>query len=261
MSKSGNYTFSLIGVNIEKINQKYGISETSNLPTSKIEETHPQNTTKLDDLDFNKKNNEIISFLGESKNTIKCLMVMINYKSKKELQKNIKYKCFWCRNYIPDNTEPIGCPIKYIPNKCCKTYHSEISKEKYTINENVTEKRSSEIMNRNDPKFTIKERDIYESDGIFCSFNCCYAFLEDPENKRNPLYKNSESLLLKIYMDIHKNNQIKKFTAAPHWKMLIEHGGTLTIEKFRDAFNKIEYADHGIVFLSCGRLFEDKIKF
>ena len=224
-------------------------------------ENIPQNTTNIDDLDFGKKHNEIVSFLSENKNTVKCNISMIDYKNKNPIDKNIKYKCFWDRNYIPDNIQPVGCPIKYIPNRCTKIYHSEINKEKYIINENVTEKRSKEILNRNDKKYNIENRDIYECDGIFCSFNCCYAFLLEYENKKNPLYKNSESLLLKIYYQLNNNDINTKIIPAGHWRTLVEHGGNITIEKLRENFNKIEYIDHGIIFLSCGRLFEDKIKF
>jgi hypothetical protein len=79
------------------------------------------------------------------------------------------------------------------------------------------------------------------------------------ENTQNPLYKNSESLLLKIYCDIFETN-ISEIIPAPHWRLLQDFGGYLSIDEFRNNFNKIEYLEHGFIsFVSLGRLFEDKL--
>lgn len=246
------YVFILNGINIERVNQKYGIYS---LPNQ--DDVIPTNTTKINDLELSKKEN-IVSFLDESKKTRRCHVSMINFDNEKNLDEyhcEHKYKCFWDKNYIPKDIKPIGCPIKYIPNKAIKTYNSEISKEKYTINENVTKNKSLAIAE--DPKITVEKRDYYYTDGIFCSFNCCMAYIQD--NKTNSFYKLSESLLLKIYNDI--NGDDEEIIQAPHWRTLIEFGGHLTIEQFRESFNRVKYNDHGIYFISIGNLFEDEIKF
>lgn len=252
------YIISLFGVNINKVEQKYNI-----IPTSTEDEVIPVNTTKIDELDVNKKNPQIVSFLDESKQLRKCTISMIDFQSKKKIditEKHTKYKCFWDRNFIPDNIRPIGCPIKYIPNKAIKTYISEISKEKYTIRENITEKKAVELVEKNDDRITIEDQDYYQTDGIFCSFNCCIAYIQASENKHNPLYRYSESLLLKMYNSINPENT-SEISPAPHWKLLTEFGGHLSIEQFRQSFNKVTYIDHGIICVSIGRLFEDKLSF
>lgn len=246
------YKFSLYGVNIEKVDQKYGISAC----ISNAEEI-PENSTKIEELDHSKNNPEIVSFLDESKCIRKCTVSTIDF------SKKTKYRCFWDRNPIPDNIHPIGCPIKYVPSKTLKTYHSEISKETYTISEPVTEKRMEDVDIRGDKRFSTQKRGYYETDGIFCSFNCCMAYINSPENKKNPMYRYSENLLIMMYNDVNDNSgKINEISPAPHWRNLVEYGGNLPVEKFRDSFNKIDYIDHGTIsFVSTGKLFEDKIKF
>ena len=67
-----------------------------------------------------------------------------------------------------------------------------------------------------------------------------------------------------MYYDITgiKNININE---APNWRMLEEYGGNLTINQFRENFNKVSYDYHGIIknnmFRSLGMLFEEKINF
>jgi len=173
MSKN-RYTFSLVGVNIEKIDHKYGIIPVK----APVTEINPENTTKIDDLETIKKQPEIVSFLDESKRLRKCNVSMIDFKSHKSISGKNKYKCFWDKNIIPENVEPIGCPIKYIPSRVTKNYHSEITKENYTISEPVTETRSKDVLEKNDKRLTVDSKGFYETDGVFCSFNCCMSYIE-----------------------------------------------------------------------------------
>jgi hypothetical protein len=259
MSKK-RYIFSLVGVNIEKVDQKYGIAPMSSLAE---EDTIPENTTKIVDLEIIRKTPDVVSFLDESKRLRKCSISMIDFKTNRSIDGKTVYKCFWDKNSIPGNLQPIGCPIKYVPSRVTKSYHSEISKETYTISEPITEKRRKDIEKRKDKRLNTESKGYYETDGVFCSFNCCMAFIDAPENRTNPFYQHSESLLLKMYNDLNQDEgEIKEIMIAPHWRTLIDFGGHLTIEKFRESFNKILYQDHGVIScMSMGRLFEDKIKF
>jgi hypothetical protein len=258
MSKN-RYTFTLLGINLEKVDQKYGINKVSSIPEDDI---HPENTTKINDLEIIKKTPDVISFLDESKKVVKCFVSMIDFKSFRSIDGKNKYKCYWDKNYIPDNFQAIGCPIRYIPSRVTKTYHSEITKENYSISEPITEIRRNEIQESNDSRMKIETKAYYETDGIFCSFNCCMAHIEDPDNKNNPLYQYSESLLLKMYNELNEyelNDSISEIMSAPHWRTLSEFGGHQSIEQFRDSFNKVKYKYHGMI--SIGRLFEDNIQF
>jgi len=201
--KSTKYVFSLTGVNIDKIDDKYGIKLIANLSNDGI----PNNTTKLTDINLDKPV-EVISFLDESKRLYQCSISIIDFKTGNELEK-LKYNCFWCRHQF--SSYPIGCPIKYVSNKATKKYHSEVTKDTYVIKENITSEKSSRLK---DPKYTpfvfylikdknpdneyiINKEEYYISDGVFCSFNCCKSFIKD--NTHNSLYQHSEILLTKLF--------------------------------------------------------------
>ena len=100
-------------------------------------------------------------------------------------------------------------------------------------------------------------------DGIFCSFNCCLAYIN--ENKHNSLYDNSINLLYNMYKiynkDTHSINQ------APHWKLLSCFSGNKSIEEFRNHFNTHSYTNIDNYITSLPKqlpiawLYEEKIKF
>lgn len=254
MSKKNleRYVFSLVGINLERVNQKYGIG----VSTFSNTEEMPQNTTKIDDLEKPKKVFETISFLDESKRMRKCNVSMVDLNPRNPACKG-GYKCYWCRNMVPQNVFPIGIPVRYIPNKAIKKYHSEITKDIYTISEPITLNKSKILKERDDPRIKIEPNNSYLTDGVVCSFNCMISFIND--NKSDPLYEESEFLALQLYEELH--DQKTEIIPAPHWRTLVEHGGHLTIEKFRDTFNKIEYVDYGIISSrSIGRLYESRMK-
>lgn len=254
MSKPNKYIFTLRGINIEQINAKYGIESCRDNFT--VSEDNPDITTKLTALNHIEKGTpEIISFLDESKCTRSCSISMIDFVSKMDVNL-LRYNCFWCRH--PVDTKPIGCPTKYISNQAVKKYHSHISKDTYIIKENITNQRSKNI-----DSVQLNIGDYYETDGVFCSFNCCQAFIND--NKHIRLYDYSTMLLVKMYNHI-MNTKTRVITPAPHWRILDHYGGHLNILQFRDSFNKIDYECHGYTkplpnFLPLYKLYEEKIKF
>jgi hypothetical protein len=272
--KTTKYVFILKNVNTEQVDKKYDISLISNIRDS---EDQPDNTTKLTELleNNNEKSHELISFLDESKRLYQCNVSMIDFITLKNVN-TTKYNCYWCRHCF--NSYPIGCPINYVSNKAIKSYHSEVSKDNYIIKENTTKYKST-LINSNIPfiftilkekkksSLTIDKEDYFITDGVFCSFNCCKAFIKD--NKHNILYENSESLLIKLFSDIMKTNNLKLNTItispAPSWRLLKEYGGNLTINEFRENFNKVSYDCHGsikqVIFRPVGHLYEEKINF
>lgn len=250
------YVFTLKNINTEKVDQQFGISMVSNINTVN---TLPHNSTKISDLSLTRNTPEIISFIDEAKKTHKCSISMVDLESSKEFQTTDNvYNCFWCRHKISSTVLAIGCPIKYVPSQILKTYYSEISRDNYTIKENITVKKAETMLEKNNSLLALHTRNYYLTDGIYCSFNCCMSFIQD--NKHNSLYSMSEMLLLKMYHDIYPTIVVS-IDEAPHWRKLLEYGGDLTIEKFRESFNKIEHKPHGIMFKSCGMLFEEKLKF
>lgn len=272
MSKTNSkYTFTLKNINIVKVQLKYDIELTQNVVDTKDNE---ETTTKLTELS-NEKGvyPNTISFLDESKKLHTCNISMIDFQSKKDVNL-LRYHCFWCRH--PFDTSPIGCPIKYVSNKIVKKYYSNISKDTYTIKESITTTRKN-ILNNNintEENSDNQEESIskhietnnnlyYQTDGVFCSFNCCKAYIID--NKHNTLYNNSSLLLNHLFNSIMET-KISVIAPAPHWRFLQQYGGHLNIVQFRESFNKIDYDCHGTtknlpVFFPIGTLYEERIKF
>lgn len=249
------YIFTLKNIDIDVVDKKYGITICSNI--AEVEDNIvPKNVTKISELKTNKPNTDIISFLDETKQIHKCSVSIIDFNTKTEIHL-LRYNCYWCRH--PFNTQPIGCPIKYVPNIATKQYYSEISKDKYTIKESVTE---NKIFDTNNSLITLSEKSHYETDGIFCSFNCVMAFILD--NRHDKIYDSSKTLLTKMYNDIMEIKSVT-ISPAPHWRLLQEYGGNMTINDFRN-FYKADYECHGIhkefpEFQSIGILYEEKLKF
>ena len=231
------YIFVLKKLNIEAVEKKYGISLASNI--SNLQEEHSDNITKIQDLFVPV---ETISFIDDSKNTHKCQISFINFENGQNINRQ-QYNCFWDRNPVPKTVNSIGCPIKFLPMAETKSYYSEISKDTHFIKEHISSNKTQ----------------TYLSDGVFCSFNCCMAYIHDQKKKSE--FEFSEMLLLNIYREMF--DEISIITPAPHWRKLAEYGGNLTIDEFRASFNKIAYKNLGthINFESIGFLYEEHLKF
>lgn len=254
--RSGKFLFTL-DIDVDTVSQKYSIDpHPEDIIQKDSEKSSTKVTTKLIDLNGDRRGTpETISFLDESKRTHICQVSMIDFTSRKDVLL-LRYNCFWCRH--PFETAPIGCPIHYVSNQAVKNYFSYISKDNYTIKENVTK----QMCDREDEQITIKEKDYYETDGVFCSFNCCQAFIND--NKHNRMYDASAQLIVKMYNELHGTKSVI-IVPARHWRMLESYGGHLNIIKFRDGFNKIEYENHGKYrppkFMPMGTLYEERYNF
>lgn len=72
----------------------------------------------------------------------------------------------------------------------------------------------------------------YDMEGVFCSFECQYAFLCDNSQGSNLFsYRYSKSLLVELYRLLGHEGELKQ---APDWKLLETVGtGNLTIKQFR----------------------------
>lgn len=251
MAKSSKYTFILKNIDSNEIELMYGLNISTNLSENEIP---VGNITKISDLI--QINQPQITFFDETRKSHKCILTMIDFDRKTDVANCEKYNCYWDRN--PFETVPIGCPIKYISATATKKYHSEISKDMYTIRESVTSLKASLIK---DPSINVDAEYYYETDGVFCSFNCAKAFILD--NKHNKLYDQSMILLYKMYNDVNKSTS-STFDAAPSWRLLKEYGGNLSLKDFRESFNRIDYVSFGIIKPKCksiGVAFEERLKF
>ena len=220
MPSKKKFEFTLSDINKEEIHNKFNMFNEVNI---KNVQEQPKKTTKISDL--REKN---ITFLDSSRELKTCNISVIDFNSNKNVN-ILKYHCFWCRH--PFTSSPIGCPVSHKPRTIKKHYVSEINQIEYTMEENMLKSNSK----------STEDKDIYFTDGIFCSFNCCRAFIEDNKYINNK-YDNSMMLLLKMYKEL-TGQQPTNITMAPHWRTIKQYGGHLTINEFRKSFNTMEYDD------------------
>lgn len=251
----------LKNLNIEEIHAKYDLIEVYKDKTNKtlVDTVKSQNKKSKVDMHNSIDNENVYSYLDESKKKHTCLFTMKDYINKNALNNNC-LKCFWCRNHF--ETMAIGVPIEYVSSKIHKQYLNEYTKTKYTFSENFTNKKHH-IDNHNKKNLILEKEplDFYWVDGQFCSFNCTKAFIED--NKNNAIYANSISLLHKIYSDLFPENKVE-IHPAPSWRLLKEYGGDFSIEEFRKSFSKQIYVQKTLIkelpsYRNIGFVFEKNI--
>jgi len=244
-SKS-KYLFTLKNIDVMRINAKYGINSSCNIPC--MSHIHPDNTTDLSSLrettHLKNREPEKISFLDESKRLRSCTLCSVDFKDGHRW-------CWWCQH--PFDSAPWGCPLRIDGVIGTRTYISSISKTKYTLREKKASNSDNECS--------------YITDGMFCSVNCCAAWAK--AHKKDPTYMQTPFLLHKMY------NQVKGLTgkkcarlppAAPDWRLLERFGGYLSIHQFREDFDKITYNPLGttktkVAFKPIAHCFEEKLKF
>lgn len=108
--------------------------------------------------------------------------------------------CWWCRHQF-DNV-PIGLPLR-------KHNHP-----------------STDLDEGYSPV-------CFEVEGVFCSFCCALAYCNEQTSIH---YKDSRGLLYELQYDMFGTTHT--ITPAQDWRYLKAYGGKLTIDKFREKFNK-----------------------
>lgn len=253
--------------NIEpvEIDAQYSFYVGNTLPAPDMPDTDVKTApsrTKITELAPKQKDTNTFSYLDESKKEHQCVLTMISQDTQSCLPEKTDIPCFWCHH--PFTTKPLGCPIQYVPHRVVKDYYSEITKDNYTLRESIT--CSQKLQNHNHfvkHHMNLFDRDYYVVDGMFCSFNCCLAFIQHHHNE--PIYRYSENLLSHIYVQTFGENA-QPITAAPSWRILKEYGGPLSIAEYRKNFYKVEYKDiYNVMYPSTkfkmiGFLYEKQVK-
>jgi hypothetical protein len=106
----------------------------------------------------------------------------------------------------------------------------------------------------------------YITDGVFCSFSCCYSFIRDKLKTRGEshTYRESINLLNQLYKDIFgKYPRDNDITRAPHWRLLFNKD--MTIEEFRASLQSSHIISTGNMNVpickSMGVKYEEVVKF
>lgn len=237
MSAQKKRNFILKNIDIDQLNElnkQYGLTIVSNLDKEKEDSFKTTKITEVisEDVEYS------ITFLDENKRESKCSATMVDIISQEKIPDSTSIKCFWCKNNF--DWKPIGCPLKYVNPIIEKSYISHITKDKYYMRENIIKSKLKHVLDQNNKTFDITPFpfDHYLTDGIFCSFNCTLSFIKD--NTTDVLYKESYSLLHCMYYDL-VGKKIAKIIPSPHWRLLKDFGGTMSIDDYRSSFNIINY--------------------
>lgn len=250
----------LKNINHSQLDVKYNFKEYKEKNKAyNMKGTSSINKTKLYDF---KDNSCFYSYIDEAKSDHICLLTMHDVVSNQNLPKQTNLSCYHCHHGF--SNIPLGCPIDFKNSKIYKNYYSEITKNNYILQESIV----STNQNRpNHPSYfqtEVQPLNYYVTDAIFCSFNCCKAFIQN--NKNIPIYTQSEYLLNKIYKDLFETTEKFHIEPAPDWRLLEKYGGPLSIDEFRKNFYKIdyitkdEYMTNLPSFKSIGFVYEKKIK-
>lgn len=215
--------FLLKGVDPVQVEKKYGLLDNTEHPLTSLETIHTQrDVTPISTL-FNITNDndstDGFHFMDESCSY--CITMKDSITNKRICVQT----CYWCHH--PFKNTPIGCPIRYHTDSVAKLCRSELSKEEYVVEQAIPK---NTILQKDD--FYHIPKNYYETEGSFCSFNCCLAYIQD--KGRNPRYTNSYNLLMKMYKEMYPEHKIQRILPAPDWKLLREYGGFMTIEQFRN---------------------------
>ncbi len=81
---------------------------------------------------------------------------------------------------------------------------------------------------------------IFYTDGIYCSFNCMIAIVED---YKDPLHAESIPLINLMYKEIFGEFPKQRIIKSAGWRSRKLYGGWLTDEEFEQTLQTIEFKD------------------
>lgn len=165
-------------------------------------------------------------------------------------------RCYWDHHVFKGRG--VSCPISYRPRQVAAVTgltsasggkKSAVADKVFVIKENIpTWKDVSDL-----PDVSEVSDSYYEVDGIFCSAECCMAFINTEKTKAGgSKYADSERLLHNML------GLTVKITPANSFRLLNEYGGNLTIQQFRSNNKGIKYEYNSTTIL-ISHLFEKKI--
>lgn len=161
--------------------------------------------------------NTIIKNESINCNSYNCMYDTSNNSSVSLLNINKEnVNCWWCRHSIPENVHLIGCPIKY---------QRAVSPSSSTLGGN----------------------EYFETEGFFCSFNCVLAY-NNEVSQHNIRYRESGGLIYLLYKKLFGFYPYQmNIKPAPSWKILKSYGGDMTIQEYRNTFQKVEILSENVI--------------
>jgi hypothetical protein len=206
--KKGLTKFVLRGINPSQLDRNYIMNDIQQLGLSSlVHDLHSSNdtlskvTTSLENIGISKARIKPFDTIVVNDDLNIRLFVSPVGAMKQPYSELRKHHCWFCRYPIPYEWHPIGIPLKH--------------------------------------KVDGDKVDSFDCEGIFCSFNCCCAYLNEHHEYR---FKDSSILLLMMYRKLFQHYKtITSIIPSPSWKLLKEYGGHLSIEDYRKSLQHIDY--------------------
>lgn len=120
---------------------------------------------------------------------------------------NKKYQCWWCTLWI-DDQDMLGCPMDM-----------KVTHEIY-------------------PGGGGDKKHVYAMDGLFCSFNCVKAFIEEKQ-RYDFKYETCSQLLSHLYCDLTGKKEPIIIEPSPSRYLLVQYGGFMTSDKYKQNLGKV----------------------
>jgi hypothetical protein len=217
--------------------EKYQKIDLSNVDRKKIRQNHGV------------ESNEKIKIYDELKHFKELWTFPTNIRS----ENNNTLRCYWDHHTFEGTI--IHCPISYRPRQVAKKGQNELKIKNndvhinnFVIKENIS--KNKDISNLNVVEVTDA---YYEVDGVFCSPECCLAYINEEKSKAGGSKYTDSERLLHFMLGL-----TTRIFPANNFKLLIEYGGNLTIEQFRKKNKSIKYEYYGTT-VPISHLFEKKI--
>jgi hypothetical protein len=214
-------------------------SDSNTLPQTIIDDNVEIPVSEL----LHEKDKRVYFFLDTRKIKNKLWSNMFDVTNSGPLPAVTNKPCWWCRHSF--QTKPIGCPLKYY------SYDAD----------DINSIRFREKLEKEG--FPTETTDLFETEGYFCSFPCCKAYIIS--QRGNIKYKESSSLLSLLFITFYGSQKSLPTITAPSWKLLKEYGGHLSIQEFRSSFGQLEYQEtvnvrRPYMFSSSQYISEHKLK-
>ena len=221
-----------------------GTGATKNVRAKKIPRTESDDDVVPVATLLHEKSRRVRYFLDSQKHPTKCWMTMIDVASTNSgcLPTSTGKPCWWCRHSF--TSAPIGVPIAYTPHRESGPERERF--ERFLLSANLVTKkeladaRTKTATSRSGKEKSIATNDIFETEGIFCSFPCAKAYIlkELSCAAGGARYKDSLGFLSLMFAKVSGDPDAVpvEIPTAPSWKVLKEYGGHLTVQEFRSVF-------------------------
>lgn len=233
VSTANDFSFTLRNIDIAKIDKTFNMTNMKNISETNsnlIFGTSSEEGTSLEKLGITSlKNEPITTIISKEKTKLQTFITMLDYMTHKQLPEKTEIPCFGCHRRF--DTVPLGIPIEY---------HSSI----YSSSNDPTKikKMTNNELNilSEEKKENVQSLNYFDTDGVVCSFNCIYSFIE---TNQSPLYKNTPFLVPYMYKMIFGHFPKKRIIKSPSWRLRSEYGGPLSDEEYVNNLQTLEFID------------------